>query len=406
MISRRTIISIIITGFLVLLVSCNGSPKGESQDTLKKVSQRDLENGHIKIELMEKVMVDAEVTPYSKYKNGLCIYYFEPSIDNYGKSDLKEYKKNPIIFNQDIEKVTGMIEKYSKGRFLISKNKINVIKEDLELSLPFTDDDGGQWNLYSSWHLNNTGQFAGTEFYFEPANTDEKYAQIGKGVLNDVPMYEDRDFEFAKCSMVAKDMRIFAEYMTGRKISETMYCVPVTEKLYNTVTDVQQIDREKIPYPGEYYTFIMYYDIDGLPWKSVNHTMAEKNGMKLADDVAVYEGELYSRNEWPLVVTYNADGIMSLELDSFFKIGKPYKEKEQVCTPEKILEQVENYFQETLLEAPITIYEISLAYDSYFTDPEDGLIENIVRPFWLVRYWDGKKTVQLVFDAYSGKYIE
>jgi len=404
MTSRGTITGIILTGVLVLLTSCS-SPKGEPQDVSKKISQSDLENGHIKMKLMEKVSVDAKVTSYSKYKDGLSTYYFEPSIDNHGKSDLKKYKKKPVLFNQDMEKVTRLIEQYSKGTFDSSKKEMKVLEHDLLFSIPYTAVGGEKKGVYCSWALNDDGQFAGTEFYFQSASIDEHYTQIGKNALNDTPMYEEKDFEFADCHTVAEEMRAFVEQTTGRKVSEEMYCVPVTEEIYNTVMEIQEMDKEGQPYPGEYYIFVMYFDIDGLPWKMVNYAMPEKNGMKLADDVRVSEGELLSRNEWPLVVAYNADGIMGLELDSFFKISKPYKEKEKVCTPEDILEQVKNYFQNTLIKEPVTIYEISLAYDSYFTDPGAELIENIVRPFWLVRYWDGEKTVQLVFDAYSGKDI-
>ncbi len=405
MINKRTIVEMVLASVLIFMTSCS-SPKKESNGISSKVSQIDIENGHLKMELMEKVSVDAEITPYSKYKDGVNMYYFEPFLDNYGKSDLNEYKNRPVLFNQDIKEITKLIQEYSDGTFYTLKNDIKIIKQDLELSIPFMADDGEKRNLYGIWYLNEDGQFVGTEVYFKSAKTDEKYAQIGKSILDDVPGYEEKNFEFADHNTISNEIRTLVERITGRKISEKMYCVPVTEKLYNAVTDVQEIDRDKMPYPGEYYTFIMYYDIDGLPWKLINFSMKESKGVNLADDVKVFDGELISKNEWPLVVTYNADGIMSLELDSFFKIGKPYKEKEQVCTPEKILEQVEIYFQETLLEVPVTIYEISLAYDSYFTDPKDGLIENVVRPFWLVRYWDGKKTVQLVFDAYSGKYIE
>ena len=79
--SRRTIISLMsIAGLLVLLASCS-SPKEEPQDTLRKISQRDLQLGHIKVELLEKVSVDADVTPYSKYKDGLNAYYLETSFE-------------------------------------------------------------------------------------------------------------------------------------------------------------------------------------------------------------------------------------------------------------------------------------------------------------------------------------
>lgn len=406
MINRRTILSIVLTGILVLLPSCS-SPEGEPQDISGEISQKDMENGHIKMELMEKVSVDAKVTPYRKYQNGLRTYYLEPSIDNHGKSDLKEYKKKAVLFNQEAEKITGLIERHSKGAFDISKRKLKVYDgQDVVMSIPYKADNGEKKHATCSWVLNDNGQFAGTDFYFEADGASDTYTQIGVIALDDAPMYGEKDFGFADCGTAAEEMRAFVEQVTGRKVSEEMYRIPVTEEVYNAVTDRQEIDRGKTPYPGEYYTFVMYFDVDGLPWKRVRYTMREKNGMKLADDVRLFEGELWSRNEWPLVVAYNKDGIMELLLDSFFKVSKPYSERQKVCTPEEILKQVKAYFQDILLKVPVTIYEISLAYDGYFTDPEDGLIENVVRPFWIVRYWDGKKTTQLVFDAYNGKYID
>ncbi len=407
MINRRTIFSIILTGILVLLPSCS-SPEGEPQDISGEISQKDMENGHIKIELMEKVSVDAKVTPYRKYQNGLRTYYLEPSIDNHGKSDLKEYKKKAVLFNQEAEKITGLIERHSKGAFDISKRKLKV-RDDGQgalLSIPYKADNGEKKIVRCSWALDDNGQFAGTEFYFEADGAEDPYTQIGEIALDDAPMYGAKDFGFADCSTAAEEMRAFVEQVTGRRVSEEMYRIPMTEEVYNAVTDRQEIDRGKTPYPGEYYTFVMYFDVDGLPWKRVKDGIREKNGMKLAEDILLSQGDLFCKNEWPLIVAYNKDGIMELVLDSFFKVSKPYSERQKVCTPGEILDQVKAYFQDILLKVPVTIYEISLAYDSYFTDPEDGLIENVVRPFWIVRYWDGKKTTQLVFDAYNGKYID
>ena len=375
MINRRTIFSIILTGILVLLPSCS-SPEGEPQDISGEISQKDMENGHIKIELMEKVSVDAKVTPYRKYQNGLRTYYLEPSIDNHGKSDLKEYKKKAVLFNQEAEKITGLIERHSKGAFDISKRKLKV-RDDGQgalLSIPYKADNGEKKIVRCSWALDDNGQFAGTEFYFEADGAEDPYTQIGEIALDDAPMYGAKDFGFADCSTAAEEMRAFVEQVTGRRVSEEMYRIPMTEEVYNAVTDRQEIDRGKTPYPGE--------------------------------DILLSQGDLFCKNEWPLIVAYNKDGIMELVLDSFFKVSKPYSERQKVCTPGEILDQVKAYFQDILLKVPVTIYEISLAYDSYFTDPEDGLIENVVRPFWIVRYWDGKKTTQLVFDAYNGKYID
>ncbi|RKI25241.1 hypothetical protein D7V82_13565 [bacterium 1xD8-6] len=403
--SRRTIISLmLIAGLLVLLASCS-SPKEEPQDTLRKISQRDLQLGHIKVELLEKVSVDADVTPYSKYKDGLNAYYLETSFDNHGESNIKKYKKKPIIFNQDMATVTNLVEKYTKGKFSASKSKINVLENDLQLFVPYVNKAEKNGEIYSSWSLNSKRQFAGTQFHFLSSEESSSYAELGTHILRNIPMYKKENLEFINYNTIIQQMQALAEQITGRKISDEIYCIPITEELYKQVTKILNMEQDELPYLGEYYILIMYFDIDGLPWKLINYAMPEKNGMKLSDDVIVNEGELYSKNEWPLVVAYNVDGIIDLQLDSFFMLGEPYIEKKKVCTLQKVLEQTRGYFQDLLLENSITVYDISLAYDSYFTDSNDGLIENVVRPFWTVKYWNGEKAYQLVFDAYSGKYV-
>ena len=401
---RRTIVGTILIGILVLLASC-GSPKGEPQDVLEKVSQKDLEKGHIKLQLMEKVSIDARVTPYEKYKNGLNIYYMEPYVENKDGLSITEFIRNPILFHQDMNQVTELIEKHSRGKFYMSKRKTKDLEDKIQLLIPFKCQSGKEMNINCWWDINDKGQVVGTDFNFCPFGIIDEYTKVGKGVFNSAPLYEERDFKFADGDTVAKEMRSLAEQITGRKISEDMYCVPISQELYDAVMDAQGEDKEELPYPGEYYIVIMYFDIDGFSWRFVNASMSQKNGMKLKDDVVVDNGELICKNEWPLVGIYSAEGVMGLELNSFLLPGKPYNEKQKVCRPNDIIEQIEAYFQNVLLKQPVTIYEISLVYDGYFTDPRDGIIENVIRPFWIVKYWDGEKALKLVFDAYTGKFI-
>ncbi len=52
----------------------------------------------------------------------------------------------------------------------------------------------------------------------------------------------------------------------------------------------------------------------------------------------------------------------------------------------------------------MTITEVRLVYAPYFTDPADGEMENVYRPFWKVTAYDESKedTALFVFDAVSG----
>lgn len=400
---RRTI-CVILTGILVLLTSCS-SPTGELQDASGevKITSQDLEQEHIKLKLLEKVSVDADITPYSKYKDGLSAYYLSPHTDNHKKTDIKAYRKNPVLFNQSAEKVKKLIEEFDGGKFSLEE-KVKVEKEWIKYVVSYRNASGEKKQMNCTF-ANDKGQFAGTEFYLEGVGCSGEYSSIGKSTLKDDPFYKEESFSFAACDEVERKIRTLVEQITGRKLAEESYCIPITEERYHTVMKAEKEDEADFPYSGEYYVVLMHFDIDGFPWKQMDIPMMEENGMELSDDIVLQEGQLFAREEWRQVAAYNADGLISLELDSFWYQGATYKEKEKVCTVEDILERTKTYFEDVLLKEPVTIYNISIAYSSYFTEPEEGVIKNVVRPFWVVTYWDGEQGTKLVFDAYSGKYL-
>ena len=117
---------------------------------------------------------------------------------------------------------------------------------------------------------------------------------------------------------------------------------------------------------------------------------------------------LMPMDEWPLVMDVDKNGIRFMELTANSELGEVYKEKKQVIDVNQVLERVREYFDVSYMENNVTVYNIELCYSSSFSDKNDGLVRNIVSPFWIVDYrMEGTEEAcaRLIYDAYTGEFL-
>ena len=108
---------IIVMTMTFLLISCgeiqkNNSGNVETGDTF---DIRD-DTAHIAGELTDNIFIDAEITPLSKYQNGLASYYTIPYVENDGQERPEDMNENPVAFNQKLTDILKLTQKKSSYR--------------------------------------------------------------------------------------------------------------------------------------------------------------------------------------------------------------------------------------------------------------------------------------------------
>lgn len=385
---------------LSLTAACGEQKTGD-------LSEKEMNQEHLELELMEKVTVDAEITPYDKYKAGLSSYYIESYYEGEEASgiDVESYMATPVIFRRDIEKVKGLIEENSNGRFTDQEIEIGE-NGTLHVTALYSDTKEKWINCWLG--IEDDGRVTGTQFWFQVADGNESNEETyaGKIMLVYYPEYDRTSLSFADADETGEMLRDLLETLTGSEYAEKYECIPVSKENYQALKETGNAGLEG-SLAEEYYTYIFYHQVDGFRWKYLNLSIEMTEDIVLSEDVAskVINGYLFPSDEWTQVVAYGAEGIRSLQLDAYVVPTEIYKEQEQVADVSEVLKQVEAYFDTILVASPITIYSMEICYSSWFSDAADGPLESIVSPMWVVQYWDGNSMKQLLFDAYTGKFL-
>jgi hypothetical protein len=398
----KKLLSIFFVILSVICTSCGVSSES-SQEVLRDV---DVNSDKLQMTLDDMIQVNAQITPYDKYKDGLNSYYLEPFLDNDGKKYSKYTKDNVILCNQNLNKALELIQDNALGNFRKNKTKIESDESDLSVKIPFSGNRKGM-GLKLDWMFNAEQKLSGVEIYFDTnGGSNYNYATVGRHVITTEPLYKKQDFSFMASEAVGEKCLSLTEKITGQEFSEDYIVVPVTEEMYTKVAEDGMINCGE--YPGEYYVSVLYRSVDGFPWKGLQMNIKQKT-----DDVTLdswveenSDGTLGCRDEWATYIAYNKDGIMDMESDVCLQQGDIYK-KETVCDVNRILKNIKEYYENVMLTDTITVYDISIAYSSYFTDGENGVIKNAVRPFWVASICDDDgKAVRLIFDISTGKFLD
>lgn len=134
---NRKRIGLVIAIFLVIFVVCFQFAEGKNSESEVKIvkyfpvtyinsksimeesvdvlSKEQLDLTHITGIVRENLIVDADITPYSQYKDGLNSYYISLKNDKFDFEVSPEY---PMIFFESLEAIQSMMERKYKENFL------------------------------------------------------------------------------------------------------------------------------------------------------------------------------------------------------------------------------------------------------------------------------------------------
>lgn len=378
------------------------------------LSESDMEESHLSLTLTENVFIDADITPYNTYKDGLNSYFLESFVEM-KDADTEEAIQDYLttIFHQSVSDIAAKIEKYSNttadfSKQTISSSLFSDITGQIILQIPLQNSTGDDWrDITCAWAwLPEDATLDGAEFYYYDTGTEAyNFYTLGDEIL----LYtckEESNLAFADAQVLGEALREWLEELFSEELSEEYLCIPVTERV------CEQLDASA-DFITDYYFYRFYRQIDGFTWKEMSASMKVEKNALMAKNV---EKQGYPEDEYlyltplrqiPQDISYDQDGIRYLALSKFSEVGDMYQSKKAIVNMNQLLEAIKNYYDDQLLLYPITLQKINLCYASYFSAPEDGEIRNIVQPFWQILYYDeqAKQTMQFWIDAYTGTFV-
>ncbi len=412
----RTVIALLLCVVLTMCFLTNpvaGEDTAETErDPLTLIETPDIENAantenttdaenavHVEIQLTDQVFVDADVTPYEDYQNGVSAYYIEPFTerDDY---DSFSYEEKPVLFGESLDTQLTLLNSYFGSSLDGSHTSVQYM-DGSQLAMSVSGTEGEK--LFAYWFINESNNLQDVHVYYSNSDSgdwDNAAEQaIYYGYVNTADcQYNDMSEEVRNLADQAKEL--VAE-LTGYKVADYCLCIPLEDM-------------------GEdCYVFYCFYTTDGIPWMKQELIAQFDSKVQLSDEVEerhmteegvtnlyVYSAEVYSAN----------GELCAVNAYDFLSVGDVYKEKEQILDTKELLSILKNYYDGITLSSDITITDIRLVYNAYFSDSSDGEVSHILTPYWYVQYYmgeyvdlkeDGTNSSYgnhcFIFDAYTGE---
>lgn len=416
---------LLLAGSLAAVTGCSSEKEDKQGETKKEAEKKEYYNGelseeemndtHLSLELMENVTVDADITSLEYYKEGLASYFIQkpdakklvpdkPKIG--GKGDIpKEYKKVRQAISDNMAETLD-----------VKKEKSDFQKKKwLRVSVPFDNPDTTfAYTLDLDKKSRPCGKDISVSRGYKAQEGEEISYYISDFDVATMLLIKDIDFDqsdlsFGSREEIAGKAKEQVEDLIGRKISDTYDSAVINEETYDLVTQTDLFSEQYIECDADFYAYFFYEDINGFPWKNAYAQWELEEGAVCAGDVDVDSEYAFPLNPGELEVSYGKDGMREIFLSNTAEVSTEYK-KNDIILLDDLLIKIGDYYAAnrsgTLLSN--TIYEIKLCYISTISDAKDGKIRNIVKPYWGVKIWqkhaDGRESINLFFDVETGEY--
>ncbi|MGN0297822.1 MAG: hypothetical protein ACI4C1_01330 [Lachnospiraceae bacterium] len=405
---RKWMSVVMIVGVLIGTVGCSaqhtaGNHEKESVEenkettveeivTILPLSEEQKAQSHITGYLAENIIVDADLTSSDKYADGLNSYYISYHQEF---KDVESYMEHPTFFGQEFEQVLAKLDiDFDENKMTINNDEV---RSSIKGAIPaITKVSEEEKKLVFTLGYRENKEVIGIEllfFYDDIGAFDDR--NNGAEINAQNPLYNRENLEFADGAELGEQIRELLEDMTGYEVSDSYACIPVTTE--NRLFSGETVEED-------YYTYIYHWGVDGFPWRMLQLSMGGYGNAELAEDVIVSESELWPRDSWNIMVLCFKDGITYFEIEKYFCVGDLYQDNHEIYDVNLILEDAKKYLENRLVGNQVfTVYDIELCYASYFSDAADGPIQNIVMPFWVIRYMNGEWGIDLVYNGFTGK---
>lgn len=125
------------------------STKKEAVYYAGELSEEQKEGTHLKLDLAEKVTVDADVTSPSQYKDGMDSYFIG-YMKNDKKKSISSYCKNPDIFGMSLDEFTEELVNAGQCKLTGKKEDVEYNKKEgwIRVGVSYHDTDNGKRELF------------------------------------------------------------------------------------------------------------------------------------------------------------------------------------------------------------------------------------------------------------------
>ncbi len=324
---------------------------------------------------------------------------------------------------QNTEKIQEKIERKETKE---TKEQTYLTSYYIEGTKKFT---GKQVRLFKKWIQKNrkyqsTISMQAGESLYEESPYDDKGKRKNKTknyygaalIRHYVKEYAEGVLDFGESAKTAKNCKKEWSRILSGEVAEKYDCIVVDQKNYNAVKREKltsqtegTITYEEGKPPYEYYQFIFYQQIEGIPCMNVGTSMTIKEKKRVANaEEKEAKGrmaknqdrwELYTLNAGEITVRYNAAGVDVFEANAGLKLGKPCGEAKAVRGEKEILQMAKSALRK---KKDIVMEGAELVYCPYFSIEKGKKIRDIVSPFWVVRYYEDGERKQIFYDAYTG----
>jgi len=398
---KKVKVLFLICGICLITAACRPttSETEETKKTYKElIDSIDLEKDTLSLKFSDMVNVNADVTPQSKYKDGLGIYEFEKeamSFDTRGFIDrLNQYFGREEVFYEDsleylIETNAKSDEwkKYKVGGDVSKDGSSLTWSSDVEEYGPFramvADLLANRYPIYYTESELMEGEIKKLTSLFSDEFRDIENGHFRYIIINGEKDYKRIEDIYRKINIGLGENEtdhVFDCYVNLTKPAREQ------KEVYG-VTVCETIGTEKLPVLFMNKASYKNYDKKAIPETS-------RKGM--ADEV---QTPVYN---YICAIFDNLGNLQSVHMEKYVRIRDIPERVEHILDLRQVLDII--YEKVKDVKRPVNIYSIQLGYTGVVQEEGNGL-EDYVYPVWEIQYYDsGPQTIETVYlDAVTGR---
>lgn len=443
---KRMVCTAMMFMLTLLLAGCGEKEPEKPAMFSGNLTEEEMDTEHLNVQLLDKIVVDADITAYHRYQEGLASYYVTGGANGMEWDNTRE---NPMAWGRTVPELVELLEAQLGGKFypeeidgFFQEDMVEFFQDE-EMVVPICE----FWFPYDrapSDHSDTASDDVGKVYFKEthlsdlimensisvgfaadssPSISQENLCQHMQWIQKLYGLDYETELPFASEQEAAQEIKMLLEELTGISICESYDVFPVSSANYTTYAESLEGLTTTVAddYSNDFYGFWFYQQIDGFPWKNFELRIYNKEGIKDydlehvlinnfssigADGARLPLTEFVTYGPGNIFASYGENGIQNVSANFQFKLAEMYQPKQRVVDLNEVLTEVSAYLGAEIAAFDITIDRVELCYGSSFSKAEDGELRNTAAPFWVVDYWSKQERERMAFDAYTGERIE
>lgn len=419
-------------------------PQGEL-DAYQKIelTEKEMDQSRFTMELRDDIKIDAKITPYHMYQEGIGTYYnlngnwwSRRNIISLEKKAKDATVEDLTYFGKSVDQILAVLETAGDRKPQAEKMnwKFNKKYGTHQISVPFTQKKKGKdaflelrWDCMADKddipYLNRK-KLCCTSFNIRSDAGWQAKELVESQQYNYIPYDAEKSLSFADTRETAEMLREMLTKLTGKAYSEDYHVIPIDSAYINSVKNVEksqgnQIESKASNMISPCYYYCFYQELEKLPIRNSSQSIMADREAKFAKNI---QKELESRNSSPssflttqidhhcasyVEIIYDSTGIIYLQVeDESAPAIEPCEGRQPVLNLADLMEPLYEYL-DSIVSIETTVYEIRLGYIASFTDTDSGdePIQRLLAPVWIVKYdtqITGKHSETVFFDGYTG----